>query len=187
MILTTKSKDQLDYIEIQDYYNLETLDNIKKELSKLNDLHIFKDNLNHVKRKSVFLKDYYKNRLASTIWKHERLMLCEAEYEKIKDSYYIYKHLKQIAMQGNIHTLVNLFTNEDYYKSHVDNSVLSLVIFVELGNIKGGDVYLPEFNETIPFKDNCGYLIQGCVNHEVLKTYTENGARASIVSFFNYN
>lgn len=187
MILTKKSKDQLDYIEIKDYYSLDVLNKVKQELFDINKQHMIKDNLNHVKRSSVFLKDYYEHKLASTIWKHERLMLCDTEYDKIKDSYYIYKHLKNIALNGHIHTLVNLFTDGDYYKSHADNSVLSLVIFVELGNVKGGDVYLPEFNETIKFKDNCGYLIQGCVNHEVLKTYTENGARASIVSFFNYN
>lgn len=81
-------------------------------------------------------------------------------------------------------TLLNYYENGDYYKSHMDLSVLTQIFwtFQEPKNFEGGDLVLSEFNHTIPIQNNCAVIIPSFYFHEVtpLKMKSESSSEENL-------
>lgn len=75
----------------------------------------------------------------------------------------------------------------DQYEAHCDNSLFTALMFFnqEPKNFTGGDITFPEFNVTVPFKNNCGIIFPGIAQHQVkpvtqINNSSDIGGRLSI-------
>ena len=75
----------------------------------------------------------------------------------------------------------------DGYRPHYDTSLFTALLFFnqEPKNFTGGDITFPEFNVTVPFKNNCGIIFPGVTQHQVnpvtqINRSTDVGGRLSI-------
>ena len=73
------------------------------------------------------------------------------------------------------------------YQSHHDVSLFTALLFFnqEPKNFSGGDITFPEFNVTVPFKNNCGIIFPGIAQHQVnpvtqINNSSDIGGRLSI-------
>lgn len=84
-----------------------------------------------------------------------------------------YTALSQMNYLKNIsgyNVLLSGYKNGDYYKSHADNSVLTVLFWFGEENFTGGDLVFTDFNHTVPFKSNRTILFPSYYNHEVTET-----------------
>lgn len=77
------------------------------------------------------------------------------------------RHLKHVS---GYNILLSGYRNGDYYKSHQDVAVLSLLFWFGKENFTGGDLIFTDFNHTVPFKSNRAILFPSYYNHEVTET-----------------
>ena len=75
----------------------------------------------------------------------------------------------------------------DGYRSHHDKAMFTSLMFFnqEPKNFTGGDITFPEFNVTVPFKNNCGIIFPGIAQHQVnpvtqINNSSDIGGRLSI-------
>lgn len=88
-----------------------------------------------------------------------------------------YTALSQINFLKNISAydvLLSAYKNGDYYKSHQDVSVLTLLFWFGKENFTGGDLIFTDFNHTVPFKSNRAILFPSYYSHEVTETKSDD-------------
>lgn len=87
-----------------------------------------------------------------------------------------YTALSQMNYLKNIvgyNVLLSAYKNEDYYESHQDTSVLTILFwFGDSGN-KGGDLLFTDFDHTVPFASNRALVFPSYYEHEVTKIETD--------------
>ena len=87
-------------------------------------------------------------------------------------------------MQG-FDPLFSAYRNGDYYKAHRDQARLTLLLWLGEKNFTGGDLYLPDFDYTIPFEPDTAIIFPSHYQHEVTKVETEQeGYVRFVVSAF---
>ena len=78
-------------------------------------------------------------------------------------------HFKNIV---GYNILLSAYKNNDYYESHQDNSVLTILFWFGDSDNKGGDLVFTDFNHTIPFASNRALVFPSYYQHEVTKVET---------------
>lgn len=81
--------------------------------------------------------------------------------------------------------LFSAYRNGDYYEAHRDQARLTLLLWLGDHNFTGGDLYLPDFDYTIPFEPDTAIVFPSHYRHEVTKVETEQeGFVRFVVSAF---
>jgi hypothetical protein len=188
-------KETLDYIIIDDFYTQEELQQIYNELFKLLPNKLlpnqtatdYIDTERTIPKNSsegLFLNQFYNNFEDSSILKFSRKLYTKEIYDQIEKVSVHYQHLRKSNVDV---TLLNFYKNGQEYLSHSDESTLSAITFLKIGEVAGGDLIFTDFNEVIKFKENRLVLFPGCLNHQAEKTIAEDGNyRISIVNFIKY-
>lgn len=81
------------------------------------------------------------------------------------------RHLKHVS---GYNILLSAYKNGDYYTSHQDVAVLSLLFWFGKEKFTGGDLIFTDFNHTVPFKSNRVILFPSYYNHEVTETKSDS-------------
>lgn len=110
----------------------------------------------------VFLDEIYADRNASDILRSNRKIFGL----EIPSAFPCMKALKDATKDT---TLISYYEDSDYYKSHKDFAVLTvLTYFYETPKaFKGGDLYLREYDVTLPCVFNRVYFLPSLIEHEV--------------------
>lgn len=70
--------------------------------------------------------------------------------------------------------LVSLYNSEDYYKSHIDKSVLTFIVYLYYKkNHIGGDLIFNDYDFTFTPKHNNAILFPSCLAHSVTPIITD--------------
>lgn len=88
-----------------------------------------------------------------------------------------YTALSQINFLKNVsgyNILLSAYKNGDYYKSHRDVCVLTLLFWFGKENFTGGDLIFTDFNHTVPFKSNRAILFPSYYTHEITETKSDS-------------
>lgn len=96
------------------------------------------------------------------------------------------------AFQGvySIHgydVLFSAYSDGDYYKPHRDTARLTILFWLGEKDFEGGDLYLPDFDYTIPYEPNKIFMIPSHYVHEVtpISTDQEGFVRYCASAFIN--
>lgn len=112
--------------------------------------------------------------------------LCEQIITECKDKPYTPNSVfcAFYKMEG-FNPLFSAYRNGDYYKAHRDVACLTLLLWLGEHNFTGGDLYLPDFDYTIPFEPDTAIIFPSYYRHEVTKVETEQeGYVRFVVSAF---
>jgi len=194
MEIQLKNKGKLDYIIIDNYYLDAELELIKQEVLELlkyrdepSGIASATNSDGSYKRKGtgVFVEELYKGYLnSSCIFRLSRKLFSEEIYEKIEPFNPIYKNIRFTSKEG---ILVSYYEDGDGYGSHEDSTTITAISFHKIGNVSGGNLVFPEFEEIIEFKENRMVLFPGCVEHKVEEVKAPPGSyRVAISQFLGY-
>jgi hypothetical protein len=174
--------DGIDAVVIDNFYNEEQLKEIMSELAWLTKPAIMQppemlsSAIDPVKgvltsKNGIFLEEVFAN------WKHSALIKHAFDgfkREDVIDKLVSYNGLFKILQVCNSRThLVSYYQNADYYKSHTDKTVFTILNWFHTTPKKftGGDVVLHSYKEqklaTVEVKHNRVVVIAGCTPHEV--------------------
>lgn len=97
-------------------------------------------------------------------------------------------YFKNIRMSNFDTTLLNFYNHQQSYLPHHDQSYLTALIFLKVGDFTGGDLEFTEYNEIVPFKENRTVIFPGCVEHyaKPIREVKPNSYRVSIAKFINH-
>jgi Rps23 Pro-64 3,4-dihydroxylase Tpa1-like proline 4-hydroxylase len=171
-------REPIPYLIIEDLYEEEELERIYRELEFLHskllgpsatgsakdpDGNILKEN------KGVFLDEVYRLREFSDILNINRKLFNEEIYNKLLECSPLFALLKNLNADS---TLISYYEDASYYKSHRDNSIISMCtwFFQEPKNFTGGDFILSDYNIHIPVKNNQTVIFFSTTYHEVTET-----------------
>lgn len=81
--------------------------------------------------------------------------------------------------------LVSAYQNGDYYETHTDTSVLTVLFWFGESDNKGGDLVFTDFDHTVPFISNRIVIFPSYYQHEITKvgTFKEGYVRYSATAF----
>lgn len=103
-----------------------------------------------------------------------------------------YEYTPNSVFQGlyniqGFNILFSAYKDKDYYKPHRDNTKLTALLWVGEKNFEGGDLYLPDFNYTIPYEPNKLIMFPSYYQHEVtpISTDQEGFVRYCASAFIN--
>lgn len=101
--------------------------------------------------------------------------------DNVKDKHWVYRYLTGNAVKVN--TLLSSYNEDDYYKSHIDQGVLTCISYLwrEPKTFQGGDLYFGDYR--VPIENNSILLFPSCTEHEV-KNVMGHG-RYSITQFIS--
>ena len=180
--------EPFEHILIKDSYNDEQLINVHKELDILFPLlrdpkytmpAEDKSGQYKKKNKGIFLDYDYKGK-ESVIMQYR-----DSFFDVIVDNYNYEKSNYQLK------SLVSYYEDGDYYKSHVDKSIYTMVTFLCKDNSKfsGGQLFFPDYNWGIDSIDNVTIIFDSHIYHQVLPIRVHDDSdrygRYSITSFFD--
>jgi len=93
----------------------------------------------------------------------------------------------KVEHTGRTTVLVNYYTDGGFYRSHKDDSIKTLTVFLskDPASFTGGDFKFVEQDFTLPFKNNSYVLFSGHLQHEVTTVkMTGSSGRHSLTYFF---
>lgn len=99
-------------------------------------------------------------------------------------SYTAFSQMNYLGNVSGYDVLLSAYKNGDYYESHKDSSVLTLLFWFGETD-KGGDLIFTSFNHTVPFVSNRIVIFPSYYQHEVTKVETtkEEYVRFSVTAF----
>jgi Rps23 Pro-64 3,4-dihydroxylase Tpa1-like proline 4-hydroxylase len=165
----------MNYIKLNDVFNIPYVDNFysEKELVDINQELQFLNKNNKLKtetgaqntpkdNKGIFVDNVYGDRSMSDILTLNRKLFT-------LDIVSAFPCMKAIKTSDRDDTLISYYENKSYYKAHIDRSILTaLTYFYALPKaFTGGDLYLPDYDATLPCVHNRVYVIPGMLEHEV--------------------
>lgn len=180
--------EPFEHILIKDSYNDEQLSSVHKELDEifphLKDPKYTmsaeeKGGQYKKKNKGIFLDYDYKGK-ESVIMQYR-----DSFFDVIVDNYNYEKSNYQLK------SLLSYYEDGDYYKSHVDKSIYTMVTFLCKDNSKfsGGQLFFPDYNWSIDPIDNVTIIFDSHTYHQVLLISIHDNSdrygRYSITSFFD--
>ena len=188
----------LPVIYIRDFYSNIELTSIFNELKFLSSIDRFKDPTdpdgpgtamsNGVVLKSgkgMHLDVVYKDRSESDILKVNRKLFSK-ETTTLLESYHSF--FRYVRRSNADNTKLHYYTNGDYYKSHVDDCVVTAISFfnIEPKGYRGGDLVL-EHRLKIPCLNNSLVVFPSIMWHEVtpivMYDFSPNMGRYSMTQF----
>ena len=178
LITHTAPKQGISFLVIKNLYSSDELFLIQKELDFLwssmafsrDDLYLNTAKLEGsllAQRSGVWLDFYYANRGSSNILRLNRKPFVN---EEIRDTFaklnpYHFHYLKL----DYDNTLLQYYENSDYYKSHTDHAVFSLVTWFHKDPKKftGGNFKFTDLDYTIEIENNMCVIFPSFLWHEV--------------------
>lgn len=114
----------------------------------------------------IFVDTVYTQRSYSDILNITRKLFCNEIVNAAEGLDYYYKQFKNVKHDS---TLVQLYTNGDYYKSHTDSTFFSAVTILHRTpkQYSGGQLGFPEYNYSVDLSNNQLILFPSVVLHEV--------------------
>jgi hypothetical protein len=167
--------DPVPYLLMEDVYSEEEFKLVQQELEflqpKLQNPEftesasitgnvIFKNNT------GVFLDSVYLNRNFSDILRINRKFFRQEIFDLAAQCH---PSLRLIQTSKRDTTLISYYDNGDYYKPHIDGSVISIVgwVYKEPKNFTGGDFIFSDYNVKVDPKNNSFIMFLSCYKHEV--------------------
>lgn len=80
--------------------------------------------------------------------------------------------INYVKQSSGYNVLLSGYKNGDYYETHIDSSVLT-VLFWFGETVKGGDLIFTSFNHTVPFISNRIVMFPSYYDHQVTKVETD--------------
>lgn len=183
---------------IDDFFTSQEVDDIKHELSSIH-LHLLEtqssrsqmdtfvatdeNNIALRKSNSIFVDELFEgNRNGSKILSiNRKIFVDKLLLEMLVNKSLFYRHIQNSNRDW---ILANFYSNDDYYKSHKDNSCFTVITFFELQKFSGGNLTFPEFDISIePIENRC-VIFPGFLQHSAEPV--SNGVRVSLAHFINY-
>lgn len=112
----------------------------------------------------VFLDDVYRDRNTSILLKHNRkLFSTELNLSELPP---VFKQFNRVNWDS---TLISYYTNQDYYKAHMDNALFTMVTYLykQPKKFLGGELLLPETGHVLEPVFNRTYIFPSYMTHEV--------------------
>lgn len=137
----------------------------------------------------VFLDDVYRDRNTSILLKHNRkLFNTPLNLHELPP---VFKQFNRINWDS---TLISYYTNQDYYKAHMDNAVFTMVTYLykQPKKFLGGELLLPETGHVLEPVFNRTYIFPSYTTHEVTAVQMDQAdaeqgyGRYCISSFLNF-
>jgi len=102
----------------------------------------------------------------------------------VKESVYY----KAIGLSGYDGTLISYYEDQQEYKLHTDVSLFTFLLYINVGDVEPGALYIKDINKKIPSINNRLIIIPGCAHHAALssKIKTEGSYRCCISNFCNF-
>lgn len=165
-----------EHIVIKNFYDEDELELIWKEIDFLKPKLLGPEHTSSatdVSDKNFFLKDntglfldgVYCNRNTSNIMTlNRKLWNSKITDEIIKMNYW----WKLLTTCNRDSTLLNCYEENQYYKPHVDQAVITATtVLYKNDNFTGGDFVFPEYEVTIPKQNNSVIIFPSFTEHEV--------------------
>jgi hypothetical protein len=188
-----ETKNNCPIAIIDNFYSFDETKIIKTELKSLYEIGKLKiltnkpalDENKNPKQNSIsfFLDDFYSlNRDNSKILNLNRKLFFSEELRDILlEKSLFYNH---IFNSNADKTLVNFYSEHNFYRPHKDKSCFTALSFFNLENFLGGDLTFPDFNIRLKSLENRTVIFPGFLLHEAEKI--ECGVRVSIAQFTSY-
>lgn len=164
----------LEYIVIDDFYNIRELELIWQEIKFLTPKLMAPEHTKSAtengqllkKNTGIFLDDVYANRDTSNILSLNRKLWSPEiinEVEKVSPWW------KLLATSNQDTTLLNYYQDQEYYKPHTDCAVITAITVLHSTpcNFTGGDFVFADYTVTIPCRSNSLIIFPSVVNHGV--------------------
>ena len=188
-----KSINGLNFIQIYNVFNAQQIERVWSTYSFLKDSFLDPEHTGSATHNDGTFKKRNKGIFLTDV--HPTPLLCD-EIRKVIFSG-VYSVSDQFAVDSvyNSASITNwdsqlmqyYLKNGDEYEAHCDTSLFTALMFFnqEPKNFTGGDITFPEFNVTVPFKNNCGIIFPGKAQHKVkpvtqINSSTDVGGRLSI-------
>lgn len=81
-----------------------------------------------------------------------------------------------IHCANSFDVLFSAYKNGDHYKPHRDSSKLTMIAWVSGQDFDGGDLYLPDFDYTIPYRQNLAFIFPSYYVHQVTPISTDKNS-----------
>lgn len=186
-------KGSLDYAVITDIFNKNELIQLKQEITSLK----YRANRNSTGpavddkgnslnfADSIWVDQVYKDRTKSSILTLNRRLFEPEITECLHKHSQFFGHILNCDVDF---TLVNYYTDDTEYKTHVDRCAITALTFFSIGDFEGGDLEFTDFKERIKPIENTMVIFPGCVKHRAhpVKTKSPYSYRASMAQFLNY-
>ena len=188
MNITSIHKGKLEYFLIDNFYTKDELKDIYEEINVLKE-HKTVNNITlasakGANRSGVWVYDQYKNYNDSNIIKFNRKIYSDSVCDIIEKEN-IFNH--NLRRSTSDHIIINFYSNDNFYDGHFDSTMFTLIVFLKIGNFKGGELVFVDFDEVINPIENTAVLFTGCIKHKVNKVIAKkNNYRVSISTFINY-
>jgi Rps23 Pro-64 3,4-dihydroxylase Tpa1-like proline 4-hydroxylase len=117
--------------------------------------------------KALFLDECYSKREVSDILTLTEKFLADKKVRKAADKKsWFYGILPNTNYDT---TLLSYYENKDYYESHFDVAIITLLFWFnkQPKGFDGGDLVLPEIDTKIPFQHNTVVMLPSFVQHQV--------------------
>jgi len=187
-------KDNFQYVVIDDFYTPDELKLIKEELQELlpfavesekNDTAVDANGNLLKKALGLFLDNHYNsNRFESNILNLNRKIFFDEVVDECQKLNAFLSHIRYVTSD---YTLINYYKNNEQYKPHRDDSILTAITFFSIGIFKKGQFTFPEYDIEIESKENRVVIFPGCIEHASLPIESEeNNYRISMAQFLNY-
>lgn len=118
------------------------------------------------KNTGKFFDDIWLDRNASSVLKHNTKLFDVFKSDEVKQSWY-FKNL----LFNSYSTLVSYYEDSDFYKSHIDNFVVTALswFFIEPKKFNGGEIIFSDYNLKFEVTNNLTIVFPSSINHEVSK------------------
>ena len=199
--------DKFPLAIVDDYYSLEDLSLIWKELEFLEGKHqppdetgsAANDEGENLKNNSgLFLDNIYASQhrdISSILNANGKCAWYHALHsQKDKHDDWLFNNM----LLGNFlkwnTTLLSYYENEDYYDAHKDSSLITILhwLYKEPKRFEGGDIIFPDYDIGVKVENNKTIIFPGCISHQVLpvkmeEKYKNKGlGRYCITEFIHY-
>jgi hypothetical protein len=167
---------EFPYVVIENTFNNEELELIWEELNFLchpSKLYFpektggtFDSQNNWLKKnKGIFLDDVYQNRDSSNILTVNRKMFDNINEIFLSHNSWFFKNFNCTED----YTLISYYENDDFYKEHIDVSMVTMLtwFYQEPKKFVGGNLIFPEFNHKININNNYTLIFPGMIKHAV--------------------
>lgn len=158
------SENGFSYFTIDNYFTNDEMQIIGPELeSFLPKLQTDVSRANNDRSsKGVFLPDNLKYNKIARKWSDPN----EVELERYTESHISYRYLQNLLFETR---LLNYYEDQDFYDTHTDWSVYTMVVMLAKTPLKftGGDLELKDIHKTIEFKNNRVVFFPSYAKHKV--------------------
>tara|TARA_B100000073_G_scaffold330063_1_gene318236 strand:- start:265 stop:876 length:612 start_codon:yes stop_codon:yes gene_type:complete len=165
-------KEPIPYLLVKNYFNDKDVDLMLTELRFLTPKMTFQDGIqlptkDHKKNTQIGLDELYQDRKTSNILNTMDKIYEDSELiQTLKDMSWFYEIWGYTNLDN---TFVAYYENSDYYRSHRDIAVISVMYWLweEPKSFEGGNVHLTDYDIEIPLERNQLMIMPSSTHHAV--------------------